>query len=116
MKFRIEPCESWGKYILEVWNGTEWVTLHTDYLKIVEKMQATLEAADKASFKLTDEFHQDEPLGYLVKNYDVTIDEYEVFCHEGQAKDHARQQQSLTDYEDRYDDRIFPLYAGDPIR
>jgi hypothetical protein len=40
---RIEPCESWGKYILEIWDNTKWVHVHTDYLCIVKKMQKTIE-------------------------------------------------------------------------
>jgi hypothetical protein len=45
LKLRIEPCESWGKYVLEIWNGERWEALHTDYLSVVEAMKQKIEAA-----------------------------------------------------------------------
>lgn len=68
------------------------------------------------TIELTDEFHQEEPLGYLVKNHDTTIREYEVFAEEYFAQEHARQQEQLArDAGEEEDWQIFPMYASHAI-
>lgn len=45
MKLRIEPCESYGKHVLELWNGERWVHLLTGYMCEVSKLKENLEEA-----------------------------------------------------------------------
>jgi hypothetical protein len=40
---RIEPCESFGKYCLEIWTGEKYEHFHTDHLCVVERMQKIIE-------------------------------------------------------------------------
>jgi hypothetical protein len=53
LKLRLEPCESWGKYVLEIWNGERWEALHPDYLSVVEAMKQKIEAASHDTAELT---------------------------------------------------------------
>jgi hypothetical protein len=53
LKLRLEPCESWGKYVLEIWNGERWEALHTDYLGVVEAIKQKIEAASHDTAELT---------------------------------------------------------------
>jgi hypothetical protein len=65
--------------------------------------------------KLSDDWHLDEPLAYLVKNYTDYGREYEIFHDESAAKHHARQQMDLSrDDKNLQDFQIYPLYAGNP--
>ena len=70
------------------------------------------------TIKLSDDFHQEEPLGYLVKNFDTTLHEYMVFANEDEAKRHAINQQDLCDHDADEDEQeeflVYPLYAGVP--
>lgn len=47
IKTRIEPVESWGKHVLEIYINGKWVTFHTDYLAVVERMQKLLQQASE---------------------------------------------------------------------
>lgn len=79
----------------------------------------------RGRLRLTDDFVKDEPLAFLVKNFDQTFEEYRVFGDATDAKRHAE-----TQYENRRDAcpaefhdececgkewPVYPLYAGDPI-
>ena len=44
---RIEPVESWGKYVLDIYINDKWVAFHTDYLAVLEKMQSLLQQASE---------------------------------------------------------------------
>lgn len=60
--------------------------------------------------ELSDDWHWDEPLAYLVKCFDTTLHEYRVFENKRDANDFADEQRELAD--DEYDGRVWPLYAG----
>jgi hypothetical protein len=64
---------------------------------------------------ITDDFHYDEPLAYLVKNYSDYGREYEIFHDEAEARRHARKQTDESREEDALRDfEVYPLYAGNP--
>jgi hypothetical protein len=65
--------------------------------------------------ELSDDWHLDEPLAYLVKCYDTTISEYQVFACEIEAQRFAEQQEEAADDEgdeEVADWLVYPLYAG----
>lgn len=67
------------------------------------------------NIQLTDDFRTDEPLAWLVKNYDDTMAEYETFVVESSARDYARLQESFARRAGEPQDWIvYPLYAGVP--
>ena len=67
------------------------------------------------TFKLSDDFHQDEPLAYLVKNFDTTLEEYRVFANESDARRHVDcEEQAARDGGEPQDWKVYPLYAGEP--
>lgn len=66
--------------------------------------------------KLSDDFHQDEPLAYLVKCYFTGLHEYKVFADGREADSFAAiQTQEASDNGEPSDFLIYPLYAGVPI-
>lgn len=67
--------------------------------------------------ELTDEFHQDEPLAYLVKRCDDTIREYDVFENYRDACNFAARQSE--EHEERNGEPrgfdVYPLYASHAV-
>jgi len=63
------------------------------------------------TIELSDEWRSDEPLAYLVKCFDDTMQEYRVFMNESEAVIFAGLQADAADT----DWDIFPLYAGCPV-
>lgn len=73
------------------------------------------ERLKEVAIKLSDDFHQDEPLAYLVTNFDTTMSEYEVFANEHEANTHASDQyQRAVDAGEPVDWLVYPLYASQP--
>lgn len=73
-----------------------------------------LSGGNRIKLELSDDWHQDEPLAYLVKCFDTTIHEYKVFADDREAESYANQQQEESGADSEYDGRVFPLYAGNP--
>ena len=44
---RIEPVESWGKFVLDIKIGDKWIPFHVDYRPILEKMAKLIEDSNK---------------------------------------------------------------------
>lgn len=67
--------------------------------------------------ELTDAFHQEEPLGYLVSLHNQTLHEYMVFANHDEAVDCAvRQEEEYHDETGELIDwPIYPLYASHAI-
>ena len=69
-----------------------------------------------ANLKLSDDWRHEEPLAFLVKNFDTTVHEYKVFAHESEAIRHAASQEEQSDEAGEAGDyEIYPLYAGEVI-
>jgi len=67
------------------------------------------------TIELSDDWHLDEPLAYLVKNHSDYGREYEIFQDESDAKLHAEKQEYEAENDREPDDfQIYPLYAGNP--
>lgn len=65
------------------------------------------------AIRLSDDWHQDEPLAYLVKCYDTTLCEYKVFTEGRDARDFASEQEDLARGAGQTEDwQVYPLYAG----
>lgn len=66
--------------------------------------------------KLSDDWRAEEPLAYLVKNFDTTMCEYTVFANYDDARRHSEfQADDARDAGEPDDWSIYPLYAGEPL-
>jgi hypothetical protein len=64
--------------------------------------------------KLSDDWRTEEPLAYLVKCHDDTLEEYQVFANKPDAMSFAAIQESNADDAGQPEDwLVYPLYAGD---
>lgn len=78
-------------------------------------LTAEVERLKKNSIELSDEWRQEEPLAYLVKNFNQATHEYMVFANLDEAQSHAdHQQQDADDAGEPEDWCVYPLYAGKP--
>lgn len=64
--------------------------------------------------ELSDDWHLDEPLAYLVKCHNDCVMEYRVFVCEAEARRFAEAQERILpeDEDESRDSLIYPLYAG----
>ena len=99
--------------------ATEENTIGSNYLRSVQGPHADDVPLAVAKPELTDDFHLDEPLAYLVKCYDDTLHEYLIFTDEGVAKRFAENQEDLAEGDEDGDGPhsfdVYPLYAGHPL-
>lgn len=66
--------------------------------------------------ELTDDFHLDEPLAYLVKCHDTTVHEYFILLRDDEARSFAEAQEDLAEEDDGPEEfHVYPLYAGHPL-
>jgi len=69
-----------------------------------------------SQIKLSDDWHQAEPLAFLVANFRTHVSEYSIFCNEDEAQQHADQQETEADEAgEAADFLVYPLYVGVPI-